>query len=42
MFQFGMDKRTIYMIMAALVIMSLGKYLNNRLIIGKRAVYVKR
>lgn len=29
MFQFGMDKRTLYIIMAVLVIMSLGKYLNN-------------
>lgn len=29
MFQFGMDKRTLYIIMAVIVIMSLGKYLNN-------------
>lgn len=29
MFQFGMDKRTLYIIMAVLVIMSLGKYFNN-------------
>jgi len=29
MFQFGMDKRTLYIIMAGLVIVSLGKYLNN-------------
>ena len=29
MFQFGMDRRTLYIIMAILVIMSLGRYLNN-------------
>lgn len=29
MFQFGIDKKTLYIIMAVLVIMSLGRYLNN-------------
>ncbi len=29
MFQFGMDRRTLYIIMAILVIMSLGRYLND-------------
>lgn len=29
MFQFGMDRRAIYIIMAVLVLMSLGRYLNN-------------
>lgn len=29
MFQFGIDKRTLYIIMAVLVIMLLGRYLNN-------------
>lgn len=29
MFQFGMDRRTLYIIMAVLVVMSLGRYLNN-------------
>lgn len=29
MFQFGMDKRALYILMAVLVMMSLGKYLNN-------------
>lgn len=29
MFQFGMDKRTLYIVMAVLVLMSLGRYINN-------------
>lgn len=29
MFQFGMDRRTLYIIMAVLVVMSLGRYLSN-------------
>lgn len=29
MFQFGMDRRAIYIIMAVLILMSLGRYLNN-------------
>jgi len=29
MFQFGMDRRTLYIIMAVLVVMSLGRYLGN-------------